>query len=45
VIFAHTPFARPFVKEDKIGVDTGGVYGGVLTAVQLPEEIFIQSHR
>jgi hypothetical protein len=26
-------------------VDTGGVYGGVLTAVQLPEEIFIQSHR
>ena len=45
VVFGHTPFARPFVKEDKIGVDTGAIYGGVLTAVQLPEEIFIQSHR
>lgn len=45
VVFGHTPFARPFVKEDKIGVDTGAIYGGVLTAAQLPEEIFIQSHR
>lgn len=45
VIFGHTPFARPFIKDDKIGIDTGAVYGGVLTAVQLPEEVFIQSHR
>lgn len=45
VIFGHTPFARPFAKEDKIGVDTGAVYGGVLTAVRLPEETFIQSYR
>lgn len=45
VIFGHTPFARPFVKEDKIGVDTGAVYGGVLTAVCLPEETFIRSCR
>jgi serine/threonine protein phosphatase 1 len=45
VIFGHTPFARPLVKEDKIGVDTGAVYGGVLTAVMLPGESFIQSSR
>lgn len=45
VIFGHTPFARPLVKEDKIGIDTGAVYGGVLTAVRLPDEIFIQSYR
>lgn len=45
VIFGHTPFARPLVKEDKIGIDTGAVYGGVLTAVGLPGEIFIQSNQ
>jgi serine/threonine protein phosphatase 1 len=45
VIFGHTPFARPMVKPDKIGIDTGAVYGGVLTAIELPGEIFIQSSR
>jgi serine/threonine protein phosphatase 1 len=45
VIFGHTPFARPLIKGDKIGIDTGAVYGGVLTAVRLPEEVFIQSYR
>ncbi len=45
VIFGHTPFAGPLVKEDKIGIDTGAVYGGALTAVRLPGEVFIQSHR
>ncbi|HPI91570.1 MAG TPA: metallophosphoesterase family protein [Deltaproteobacteria bacterium] len=45
VIFGHTPFARPLVKTDKIGIDTGAVYGGCLTAVVLPEEKFIQSFR
>ncbi len=45
VIFGHTPFARPLIKPDKIGIDTGAVYGGCLTAVQLPEEVFIFSYR
>ncbi|HNY64352.1 MAG TPA: metallophosphoesterase family protein [Deltaproteobacteria bacterium] len=45
VIFGHTPFARPLVKSDKIGIDTGAVYGGALTAVELPGEVFIQSRR
>jgi serine/threonine protein phosphatase 1 len=44
-VFGHTPFARPLVKPDKIGIDTGAVYGGCLTAVSLPEETFIQSFR
>ncbi|MBN2299370.1 MAG: serine/threonine protein phosphatase [Deltaproteobacteria bacterium] len=45
VIFGHTPFARPLVKPDKIGIDTGAVYGGCLTAIRLPDETFIQSYR
>ena len=45
VIFGHTPFARPLVKNDKIGIDTGAVYGGALTAIELPREVFIQSSR
>jgi len=45
VIFGHTPFARPLMKPDKIGIDTGAVYGGNLTAIQLPEEKIIQSFR
>jgi serine/threonine protein phosphatase 1 len=45
VIFGHTPFARPMVKSDKIGIDTGAVYGGTLTAIQLPEEKLIRSFR
>lgn len=45
VVFGHTPFARPLVKPDKIGIDTGAVYGGNLTAIMLPEEKFIQSFK
>ena len=45
VVFGNTPFSRPLVKPDKIGIDTGAVYGGPLTAVVLPEEKFLQSER
>lgn len=45
VIFGHTPFAAPLVKDDKIGIDTGAVYGGPLTAIELPGEVIIQSSR
>ncbi len=41
VIFGHTPFYAPFVMENKIGIDTGAVYGRYLTCVQLPDEEFI----
>ena len=40
VIFGHTPFSEPLVKPNKIGIDTGAVYGNQLTCVQLPELIF-----
>jgi serine/threonine protein phosphatase 1 len=40
VIFGHTPFDEPRVEPNKIGIDTGAVYGNKLTCVQLPEEKF-----
>ncbi len=42
VIFGHTPFPEPFVKKDRIGIDTGCVYGGKLTAIMLPDKKFFQ---
>jgi serine/threonine protein phosphatase 1 len=43
VVFGHTPFEKPFVTADKVGIDTGAVYGNQLTCVQLPEEVFFQA--
>jgi len=40
VIFGHTPFRKPFVTDRKIGIDTGAVYGGALTCVELPARKF-----
>lgn len=40
IVFGHLPFATPLVRPDRIGIDTGAVYGNLLTAVQLPERIF-----
>jgi serine/threonine protein phosphatase 1 len=37
VIFGHTPFKEPLMQTNKIGIDTGAVYGNRLTCVQLPE--------
>jgi serine/threonine protein phosphatase 1 len=36
VVFGHTPFETPFLTRRKIGIDTGAVYGNLLTAVELP---------
>jgi serine/threonine protein phosphatase 1 len=36
VIFGHTPFREPLVFDNKIGIDTGAVYGNKLTCVELP---------
>ncbi len=41
VIFGHTPFKQPLVLPNKIGIDTGAVYGNFLTCLKLPEEEFI----
>lgn len=40
VVFGHTPFSEPLVEPNKIGIDTGAVYGNKLTCVQLPETKF-----
>jgi serine/threonine protein phosphatase 1 len=36
VIFGHTPFSEPLILENKIGLDTGAVYGNKLTCLELP---------
>lgn len=36
IVFGHTPFPEPLVQPNKIGVDTGAVYGNQLTCVKLP---------
>ena len=36
VIFGHTPFYKPLMKDNKIGLDTGAVYGNKLTCLELP---------
>ena len=36
IIFGHTPFAEPLVLPNKIGIDTGAVYGNKLTCLELP---------
>jgi len=41
IIFGHTVFSLPRVEENKIGIDTGAVYGGRLTALVLPEVDFV----
>jgi len=40
IIFGHTPFSRPLVMENKIGLDTGAVYGNKLTCLELPSLTF-----
>ena len=40
VVFGHTPFPEPLVRPDKIGIDTGAVYGNPLTCVRLPDLTF-----
>lgn len=43
VVFGHTPLRQPLINENKIGIDTGAVYGGKLTCVELPEKKIYQA--
>lgn len=36
VIFGHSPLIYPLIMPNKIGIDTGVVFGGKLTCVELP---------
>ena len=39
VVYGHTPISlsKPLIDKDKICIDTGAVYGGKLTCIELPE--------
>ena len=41
VIFGHTPSIKPLIEKNKIGIDTGAVYGGSLTCLVLPNMEFV----
>jgi serine/threonine protein phosphatase 1 len=41
VIYGHTPYDKPKIDENKIGIDTGVVYEGQLTCLVLPDMEFI----
>ena len=40
VIFGHTPMRQPLLMPNKIGIDTGCVYGNFLTCIKLPQVDF-----
>lgn len=40
IVFGHTPFEFPLTLADRIGIDTGAVYGNFLTALELPSHHF-----
>lgn len=42
VIFGHTPLRQVLMADDRIGIDTGCVYGGKLTCLKLPKREIIQ---
>jgi serine/threonine protein phosphatase 1 len=43
IVFGHTPHRQVFVDLPyKIGIDTGCVYGGTLTCLELPERVLHQ---
>jgi serine/threonine protein phosphatase 1 len=42
IVFGHTPLHEPLLEPNKIGIDTGAVYGGSLTCVELPSRRIYQ---
>lgn len=42
VVFGHTPLYKPLIEKKKIGIDTGAVYGGRLTCIELPSRKITQ---
>ncbi|MDR2339837.1 MAG: serine/threonine protein phosphatase [Deltaproteobacteria bacterium] len=37
VVFGHTPFREPFIVPGRAGLDTGAVFGGPLTCMEVSE--------
>lgn len=44
IVFGHTPFPEVLLLDDRIGLDTGCVYGGKLSAVRLPDREIFEYH-
>jgi serine/threonine protein phosphatase 1 len=42
VYYGHTPRSEPLIHRHAIGLDTGCVYGGALTACVLPGQLIVQ---
>lgn len=42
VVFGHTPLREVMMRPDRIGIDTGCVYGGKLTCLLLPSRDLVQ---
>jgi serine/threonine protein phosphatase 1 len=42
VVFGHTPLRQVLMADDRIGIDTGCVFGGKLTCLKLPQREIIQ---
>jgi len=42
VVFGHTSLYKPLIEKNKIGIDTGAVYGGCLTCIELPSRKIYQ---
>jgi len=42
VVFGHTPLRHVLIQPDRIGIDTGCVYGGKLTCLKLPSREVVQ---
>lgn len=40
IVFGHSPLEFPLVMPNRIGIDTGAVYGNLLTALELPNMHF-----
>ncbi len=43
VIFGHTPFSDVLILPDKIGIDTGCVYGGKLSCIRVEDQKIFQT--
>lgn len=42
IIFGHFAHEKPVITHDKIGIDSGAVYGGALTCLILPDMQFLR---
>jgi serine/threonine protein phosphatase 1 len=43
IVFGHTPFPEPHISPNKIGIDTGAVYGNKLTCIELTHMVFFSA--